>query len=52
LEIIPGTDHLLMLEEPGLFNQLVLDFINGTDELIAARRKAARLDPGYGPATQ
>lgn len=51
LEIMPGTDHLLMLEEPELFNQMVLAFISEADQIIAERRNAARLDPGYGPVT-
>jgi pimeloyl-ACP methyl ester carboxylesterase len=48
LETLPGTDHLLMLEDPEAFNRKVLAFIEEADEIIAARRNAARLDPGYG----
>jgi len=50
LETMAGTDHLLMLEEPEVFNQMVLSFIADADAIIAARRKAAQLAPGYGPA--
>ncbi len=48
LETLPGTDHLLMLEDPESFNRKVLAFIEEADQVIAGRRNAARLDPGYG----
>ncbi|MDZ4728501.1 MAG: alpha/beta hydrolase [Xanthomonadales bacterium] len=50
LETIAGTDHLLMLEEPEVFNQKVLAFITEADQIIVDRRKASQLNPGYGPA--
>lgn len=34
---IPDTDHLLMLEAPGHFNRLVLDFLTDVDQRIAER---------------
>lgn len=34
---LPGTDHLLMLEDPGTFNKLVLDFIAGVERQSAGR---------------
>jgi pimeloyl-ACP methyl ester carboxylesterase len=37
LHEIPGTDHLLMLEEPEAFNKLVLEFLEEVDEIIAER---------------
>lgn len=37
LHEIPGTDHLLMLEEPGEFNRIVLDFLEEVDAVIAER---------------
>jgi len=52
LETLPATDHLLMLEDPVAFNQKVLAFIEEVEQVIAGRRKAARLDPGYSPAVQ
>jgi pimeloyl-ACP methyl ester carboxylesterase len=48
LATVAGTDHLLMLEDPVVFNKLVLDFIAETDEVIERRRAAVRIDPGYG----
>lgn len=48
LDSIAGTDHLLMLEEPEIFNQKVLAFIAESEDAIAGRRAAVRLDPGYG----
>ncbi len=50
LATIAGTDHLLMLEDPETFNQKVLAFIAEADEIIAGRRAAAQLNPGYGAA--
>lgn len=37
LHEIPGTDHLLMLEEPGAFNRIVLKFLEEVDDIIAER---------------
>jgi len=34
---MPGTDHLLMLEDPSTFNKLVLDFIAGVEGQLAGR---------------
>lgn len=36
-QVMPGTDHLLMLEDPGAFNKLVLDFIAATEGQLAGR---------------
>lgn len=36
-QVIPGTDHLLMLEDPATFNKLVLDFIAVTESQLAGR---------------
>ncbi len=35
--MIPGTDHLLALEMPDVFNSLVLDFLADVDAQVAAR---------------
>lgn len=35
MEMIPGTDHLLMLEAPEEFNRLVLDFLTEVDALAS-----------------
>lgn len=35
--MIPGTDHLLMLEHPHQFNQLVLDFLTQVEALLKSR---------------
>ena len=35
--MIPGTDHLLVLEAPDVFNSLVLDFLADVDAQVAAR---------------
>lgn len=37
LHRIPGTDHLLMLEEPAAFNRIVLEFLNEVDKTLAQR---------------
>lgn len=37
--VIPGTDHLLMLEDPETFNRLVLDFLAEVDAQVAGREK-------------
>lgn len=37
--VIPGTDHLLMLEEPRRFNRLVLDFVSDVEERTAVRNR-------------
>lgn len=37
--MIPGTDHLLMLEDPETFNRLVLDFLASVDAQIAGRER-------------
>lgn len=37
LHQIPGTDHLLMLEKPNVFNQIVLNFLEEVDDIIAER---------------
>lgn len=39
LHTIPGTDHLLMLEDPATFNRLVLDFLDEVDAQVAGREK-------------
>ena len=39
LHMIPGTDHLLMLEEPQHFNRLVLEFLAEVDEVLAEREQ-------------
>ena len=36
-QMIPGTDHLLMLEAPDVFNPLVLDFLADVDAQVAGR---------------
>lgn len=36
---IPGTDHMLMLEDPETFNRLVLDFLSEVDAQVAGREK-------------
>jgi pimeloyl-ACP methyl ester carboxylesterase len=36
---LPGTDHLLMLEDPNTFNKAVLDFIGGVEGQLAGRDK-------------
>ncbi|MBL8270504.1 alpha/beta fold hydrolase [Steroidobacter sp.] len=36
-QVMPGTDHLLMLEDPATFNKLVLDFIATTESQLAGR---------------
>lgn len=38
-QVIPGTDHLLMLEDPETFNRLVLDFLAEVDAQVAGREK-------------
>lgn len=38
-QMMPGVDHLLMLEAPEEFNRLVLDFIIDVDEKIAGRER-------------
>ncbi|HEX2139901.1 MAG TPA: alpha/beta hydrolase [Woeseiaceae bacterium] len=38
-EMIPGTDHLLMLEAPERFNSLVLDFLADVDRVILERNR-------------
>ena len=35
--MIPGTDHLLVLEAPDVFNSFVLDFLADVDAQVAAR---------------
>lgn len=35
--VLPGTDHLMMLEDPGVFNELVLDFIDEVEGQLAGR---------------
>jgi pimeloyl-ACP methyl ester carboxylesterase len=37
--MIPGTDHLLMLEDPETFNRLVLGFLDEVDAQVAGREK-------------
>lgn len=37
--MIPGTDHLLMLEDPDTFNRLVLDFLAEVDAQVAGRNE-------------
>jgi pimeloyl-ACP methyl ester carboxylesterase len=37
--VIPGTDHLLMLEDPDTFNRLVLEFVAEVDAQVAGREK-------------
>lgn len=37
--MIPGTDHLLMLEDPATFNRLVLAFIAEVESQIAGRNR-------------
>lgn len=36
-KVMPGTDHLLMLEDPGTFNELVLGFIDDVEGQLAGR---------------
>jgi pimeloyl-ACP methyl ester carboxylesterase len=36
---MPGTDHMLMLEDPDTFNKLVLEFIAGVEGQLAGRDK-------------
>ncbi|MEP7243972.1 MAG: alpha/beta hydrolase [Gammaproteobacteria bacterium] len=38
-QMIPGTDHMLMLEDPDVFNKVVLDFMASVDEQVAGRNK-------------
>lgn len=38
-QMIPATDHLLMLEDPATFNRIVLEFLDQTDAQIAGRNK-------------
>ena len=38
-QLMPGVDHLLMLEEPAAFNQRVLGFLAEVDEIIAGRER-------------
>lgn len=35
--VMAGTDHMLMLEDPETFNQLVLDFIDGVEGQLSGR---------------
>lgn len=35
--VVPGTDHLMMLEDPTVFNKLVLEFIDGVEAQLAGR---------------
>jgi pimeloyl-ACP methyl ester carboxylesterase len=42
--MIPGTDHLLMLEAPQEFNRLVLEFLAEVDAKFDERRKAQRVN--------
>jgi pimeloyl-ACP methyl ester carboxylesterase len=37
--VIPGTDNLLMLEDPDTFNRLVLGFVAEVDAQVAGREK-------------
>lgn len=37
--MIPGTDHMLMMEDPATFNRLVLEFMDEVDTQIAGRNK-------------
>ena len=37
--VMPGVDHLLMLEDPAAFNRLVLEFIEGVEEQINGRAR-------------
>jgi pimeloyl-ACP methyl ester carboxylesterase len=34
---LPGTDHLLMLEDPNTFNEWVLNFMAGVEGQLAGR---------------
>src|SRR5262249_19142953 len=38
-QMIPRVDHLLMLEQPQVFNKIVLDFLAEVDAQIAGRDK-------------
>lgn len=38
-EMIPGTDHLLMLEDPETFNRLALEFLARVDAQVEGRKK-------------
>jgi pimeloyl-ACP methyl ester carboxylesterase len=44
--LMPGVDHLLMLEDPASFNQLVLDFLAEVDDAIAGRARWAEIRAG------
>jgi len=46
---LPGTDHLLMLEDPEAFNALVLDFIADVEAQLAGRDRW--MSPPGAPAT-
>lgn len=35
--VVPGTDHLMMLEDPATFNKLVLEFIDSVEGQLAGR---------------
>jgi len=37
--VIPGTDHMLMMEDPAAFNRVVLDFLDEVDAQVAGRNK-------------
>lgn len=37
--MVPGTDHMLMLEDPDTFNRLVLEFLTEIDAQVAGREK-------------
>lgn len=37
--MVPGTDHMLMLEDPDTFNRLVLAFLTEIDAQVAGREK-------------
>jgi pimeloyl-ACP methyl ester carboxylesterase len=45
LHTIPGTDHLLMLEDPATFNRRVLDFLDEVDAQVAGREQWVRQVP-------
>lgn len=38
-QVIPGTDHMLMLEDPDTFNRVVLGFLDEVDAQVAGREK-------------